>query len=465
MPRRRGAQLIFVRWHESGIAKIFRAPVFSIWIPRWSGLKSRTAFPQAGLRICSSAKQSPTHFQLMKILPVLAAALLAAFSTATTHAADPAAPAPKPAADVIQDLKIGDPAPPFSLLGIDGEMHSLAEYKDAKVLMVAFISNHCPDSHAAEERIKALLAKMKGKGFGLVAINPNNPEGLTIDELGYSKYDDGYDDMVKYAAEREFSFPYLYDGDTQAVARAYGCLATPHVFIFDAERKLRYKGYFDDSQYEDVKTVKAPDARKAVEALLAGQPVPVEITRPHGCSTKWITKKAHVAQAIEKWDKTPVDVAPIDVAGIMALRKNDTKKLRLFNVWATWCGPCVAEFPELVKTARKFDMRDFEFISISADDPKDSAKVKAFLEKRGAGLSDRLKQTLKAENRPTNSYVFEGGSMNDLLKNLDAEWTGGVPHTVLVAPGGQVLWRHTGPVNGDELRGKVLDYLGTVYKP
>src|SRR5438270_2592045 len=278
--------------------------------------------------------------------------------------------------EVIRDLKIGDPAPDFTLPGIDGKTHALAEFKKAELLMVAFISNHCPDSHAAESRIKKLVQDMKGRSFALVAINPNNPDGLSIDELGYSRYNDGFDEMKKYAAEARFNFPYLYDGQKQAAAQAYGCLATPHVFLFDAERKLRYKGQFDDSHLADPATVKSPDARNAVEALLAGKPVPIEVTKPHGCSTKWMSKKGGIATQTEKWDKTPVDVATIDAAGVAALRKNETKNVRLFNVWATWCIPCVAEFPELVKTARKFDMREFEFINVSVDEPQDSAKVK-----------------------------------------------------------------------------------------
>ena len=376
-----------------------------------------------------------------------------------------ATPAAEPKkAEVIHDLKIGDPAPDFSLPGIDGKRHTLAEYNNARLLMIAFISNHCPDSHAAESRIKKLVSDMKGKSFALVAINPNNPDGLSIDELGYSKYNDGFDDMKKYAAEAGFNFPYLYDGEKQAAAQAYGCLATPHVFLFDAARKLRYKGQFDDSHLEDPATVKSADARNALEALLAGKPVPVEVTKPHGCSTKWMSKKGGIVAQTEKWDKTPVDVATIDAAGVAALRKNETKKVRLFNVWTTWCIPCVAEFPELVKTARKFDMREFEFINISVDEPQDSAKVKEFLEKRGAGLSGRAKAALKAEGRPTNSYIFSGGELADVMKVLDPEWPGAVPHTIVVGPSGEVIWRHNGPLDGDELRGKIFEYMGAFYK-
>jgi peroxiredoxin len=367
------------------------------------------------------------------------------------------------AEDEIHDLKIGDPAPDFALPGIDGKTHRLADYKDGKLLMIFFTSNHCPTSHGAEARLKKFLADTRSRGLTFVAINPNNPDGLSIDELGYSKYNDGFEDMKKYAKDRGFDFPYLYDGDKQTTAKAYGCLATPHVFIFDAERKLRYKGRFDDSPYESESTVKSPDARNAVEALFAGQAVPVPITKPHGCSTKWITKQTGISEKMQKWDSTPVDIEPIDAAGVAALRKGGTKNVRLFNVWATWCAPCIAEFPELVATSRRFDMRNFEFISISMDKMEDAPKAKAFLEKRGAGLSGRLKKSVKEEGRKSNSYIFTGGSTEDLMKLLDPEWPGGIPHTLLVDTNGKVLWRHSGEVNGNELRAKVLEHLGTYY--
>lgn len=362
-------------------------------------------------------------------------------------------------------LNLGDAAPDFALPGIDGKTHRLADYKDGQILMILFTSNHCPTSHGAATRLKEFLATFRSRGLAFVAINPNHPEGLSIDELGYSKYNDGFEDMKKYAADAGFDFPYLYDGDTQSTARAYGCLATPHVFIFDAERRLRYKGRFDDSPYADPATVKSPDARNAVEALLAGRPVPVPVTSPHGCSTKWRSKRSGIAQQTERWNNTPVDVEPIDAAGVAALRRGGTGNVRLFNVWATWCGPCLTEFPELVATSRRFDMRNFEFINISLDEWKDAAKVKGFLERNGAGLSARLQKSVRAEGRKSNSYVFTGGTMEDLMRVLDPGWSGGIPHTVFVDSAGRLLWRHNGAVDGETLRAQVLQHLGTVYRP
>lgn len=366
----------------------------------------------------------------------------------------------------LADLKIGDSAPDFALVGTDDQTYRLADFADGKVLVVFFTSNHCPTSHGAAVRLKSFLDEYRPQGMSFVAINPNHPEGLSIDELGFSKYNDGFEDMKLYAADQQFDFPYLYDGDTQEVAKAYGCLATPHVFVFDADRKLRYKGRFDDSRFGgDDSTVKSPDTRNAVAALLAGKDVPVAITNPMGCSTKWRSKQTAVAKKMADWDATPVDVAPIDAAGVAALRKNGTNKVRLINVWATWCEPCVAEFPDLVDVARQYDMREFEFISISVDDPQNPVPVKQFLDKNKAGMSPGLAHSVKAEGRPTNSYLFSGGDLQDLVAALDPEWQGGVPHTVLIDTKGNVIWRHNGPIDPAEARTAILGHLGDYYVP
>jgi thiol-disulfide isomerase/thioredoxin len=134
-------------------------------------------------------------------------------------------------------------------------------------------------------------------------------------------------------------------------------------------------------------------------------------------------------------------------------------------VYATWCGPCVEEFPQLVATQRKFALRDFEFINISIDDPKTIADVKKFLEDNNAIVPDKLKPSLKAEGRKGNAYVFQGASHDDLIKALDPEWPGPIPHTLLVAPGGKVLFRHNGEINGEELRAKILEHMGRYFEP
>ena len=360
-------------------------------------------------------------------------------------------------------LKIGDPAPEFSLLGIDGKTYTLADFKEAPLLMVAFLSNHCPVSHAIEPRLLPYVAEMRKKGLAVVAINPNAPEALRVEELGYSKYNDGYEEMKLYARDRGFKFPYLYDGDTQVTAMAYGCLATPEVFIFDRARRLRYKGRFDNSRLPDPASVTRRDAPDAIAALLAGRPVDVPVTLALGCSTKWKLKATDVAESEERWDREPVRVDPIDDAGVAALARNDSKRLRVINVWATWCVPCVEEFPGLVSLARRFSTRPFDLITISLDDPKEKAAVKRFLEKHHAAVPEPAMPAVTAQGRRTDSYYYTGTDTDGFGRALDPHWQGALPCTLVIAPGGQVLYRHSGALDLTAFRGFLVDTLGLYY--
>ncbi len=364
-----------------------------------------------------------------------------------------------------QKLQIGDSAPQFKLPGIDDRDWSLDDFKDSQVLVVYFTSNHCPVCHAQDPRLLTLLQELAGKSVAVVAINPNSGDGLRPDELGYSKYDDSFEHMKLYAKDEGFTFPYLYDGETQAVAKAYGCLATPHVFVFDHDRKLRYQGWLDDSRFPNPATVKRHDARDAILAILAGKPVPVAETKPFGCSTKWREKIPDVARDQEQWEKADVTLENITASGIAKLVKNDTAKYRLFNVWSTSCAPCVKEFPGLIRVSRRMGLRDFELITISTDLPEDHDRAVAFLDKSRAALPARLKPSLEKEGRTSNNYLYSEPSMDSLIKALDPEWEGPQPHTILVAPGGKVVFRHNGEIREEELLDKVLEVMSNAYQP
>lgn len=407
-----------------------------------------------------------------KLLSFLLGALLAAAFTVTASAQGKKKSATPPGVSPYERemppdskrLKLGDAPPDFKLKGVDGKFYTLADFK-APLLMVAFLSNHCPYSHAAETRLIPLAREFKAKGLDVVAINPNGTDGVALSELGYSKYDDSYADMIRYAKDQQFPFPYVYDGDLQQTARDYGCLATPHIFIFDQQRKLRYVGRVDDSRFEELASVTSHDARNAVVELLAGKPVTVAQTPVLGCSTKWNSKKADIVQADAKWKAEPVVLEKIDAAGVAALVKNPSNRYRLINVWATWCAPCVEEFPGLVALARRLQARDFEFITISMDDPKMEAQAKKFLEKQHASPPARIKRVLAAEGRTGTNFLYTEASADPLIKALDPEWPGPLPHTVLVAPGGKIVWRHNGVVNPTELQDKIIDLLGAYYTP
>src|SRR5258708_1769799 len=152
----------------------------------------------------------------------------------------------EPPAGKHPSLAIGVAAPDFSLTGVDGKTYSLASFKDAPILVVVFTCNHCPTAQAYEDRLIQLTKEYSGKGVSVVAIMPNDPHSIRLDELGYTDMSDSYEEMKRRAAEKHFNFPYLYDGDSEVVAVKYGPIATPHVFIFDKDRKLRYSGRIDD---------------------------------------------------------------------------------------------------------------------------------------------------------------------------------------------------------------------------
>jgi len=354
----------------------------------------------------------------------------------------PAAGAAEPA---VQTLPLGAAAPDFRLPGVDGRDHSLRDFAAAKVLVVVFTCNHCPTAQAYEDRLLKLHADNKDKGVGLVAISPNDPRAVRLDELGYTDLGDSFEEMRLRAKEKKFTFPYLDDGRTQATARAYGVQATPHVFVFDADRKLRYVGRVDDSE---VREVKSHDARNAVEALLAGRPVPVAKTRVFGCSTKWADKREDARRALEKWDQEPVKVEELDEGGVAKLAKNDTRQLLVVNVWATWCGPCVAELPELVTVNRMYRRRPFRLVTISLDGP--------------AKKEEALK-VLREKHVSCANYVAAFKDRDKFADRLDRQWEGPLPYTLVIAPGGKVLYRKAGAIDPLALRREVVAYLGRTY--
>lgn len=365
-----------------------------------------------------------------------------------------------PPPDGVKTMAIGSPAPSFDLPGVDGKQHTLEKYAEKKVLAVLFTCNHCPTAQAIESRVKQLVDDLKEESFQLLAISPNDPLSVRVDELGYSIYGDSLEEMVAHAKTYEFNFPYLYDGETQETSMAFGAMATPHIFVFDQDRKLRYQGRLDDSKYEDGAT--SHDARNAINALLADKHVPVETTRIFGCSTKWAYKRDLVSKHESAWKEREVTLEKTDAEGVRQLVKNKSEKLRMINLWATWCGPCVAEFPDLVSLGRQFESRGFDFISLSMDEPTQEAKVLQFLKSEHAAIGKRTELSVKEEGRSTNNYLFTG-TQDGMAEALDPSWNGSLPYTILVKPGGEIVWRHSGELDLMEARMAIVSELGRFY--
>jgi thiol-disulfide isomerase/thioredoxin len=347
-------------------------------------------------------------------------------------------------------LAIGAAAPAFSLLGVDGKTYTLASFKNDPVLIIVFTCNHCPTAQAYEDRLIQLKKDYGNKGVAVVAIMPNDPSSITLNELDYTDMSDSYEEMKLRAKEKHFNFPYLYDGKTQAVSKAYGPAATPHVFIFDKARKLRYQGRIDDME-KPSKIPTSNDTRDAIEALLGNKEITNPTTKVFGCSIKWAEKTELVKQSFERWAKEPVTLDSISEQGIRDLMKNNSDKLRLINIWATWCGPCVAEFDEFITINRMYRSRDFEFISISADDPAARDKVYKFLQKKQASSTN---------------YLFNIDNKYKLIEAVDPKWQGALPYTLLVEPGGKIVYSRQGAINAAQMKKIIVEnpMIGRFYK-
>ncbi len=351
--------------------------------------------------------------------------------------------APSTAADVPPILKVGAHAPDFNLPGIDGKMHSLKDYAASKVLVIIFNCDHCPIASMYEKRIKQLTSDYRSRGVSVVVIMGNDPKAIHLSEMGHTDLGDSLPEMKLRAAYRHFNYPYLYDGDTQSVALKYGPTATPHVFIFDQSRTLRYQGRIDSNPREEL-AVKH-EARDAIDDLLAGRPVKVQNTPAVGCSTKWAYKETGAKAEIAEGNEKPVTVEMATAGQLETLRKNaGTDKLLLVNFWATWCGPCTEEFPELQKMVRMYAKRQLQIVTVSINNPDEKPFVLKFLQEQ------------HAINR---NLLFSGNDSADAVKAFATDWSGGVPYTVLIGMDGQVLYKTQGGMNALEVRRAILKNL------
>ena len=350
------------------------------------------------------------------------------------------------AEDAHVTLAIGSQAPDFVLPGVDGKMHKLSDYAASPILAIVFTCNHCPTAQLYEGRIKRIAADYRDKGVAVVAIQPNDPNALRIDEMEMSDMSDTLEEMKIRAEYRHFNYPYLYDGATQSVAEAYGPTATPHIFIFDKERKLRYEGRVDDNQRELL--VKRSDARIALDSLLAGKPVEMAHTGVFGCSTKWKYKESSRVEALRKIEAQPIGLELLAPDKLKELRANANGKLLLINFWTTSCAPCVTEFPDLQTTLRMYLTREFALVTVSINAAGEQPDVVKFLE---------------TQHATSRNLLFASPDTNALQAAFGARWDIALPYTMLIAPDGKVLYRREGEVDIFDLRRTILANLDIDY--
>ncbi|MDZ4709305.1 MAG: redoxin domain-containing protein [Saprospiraceae bacterium] len=350
-------------------------------------------------------------------------------------------------AEEVKTLEIGAQAPEFNLKGVDGKMYTLKSFAKADILVVLFSCNHCPTAQAYEDRMIKFVNDYKSKKVSMVVISPNSYKAVQFSELGYTDLSDSYEEMIIRAKDKKYNFPYLYDGATQAISKKYGAIATPHAFVFDKARKLRYQGRIDDNEY--IGKEKVHDMKNAVDALLAGQEVTTTTTKVFGCSVKWEEKSTNVNKEVESWAKMPVSLEKVSLDQIKALVKNEgSGKYRLINVWATWCGPCVREFTGLVESHHMYRRRDFEFVSVSMDAPKNYDKTLAFLKEKYAS---------------NKNLIYDGVDKYAFIEALDPKWQGALPYTILISPEGKIVYNQMGLLDIGMLRKNIADHVGRYY--
>ena len=174
-------------------------------------------------------------------------------------------------------LPLGAEAPDFLLPDVDGRLVSLSDYQDVPALLVMFICNHCPFVKHVAAELARLGRDYAERGVAIVGINANDVENYA---------DDSPEKMRQEAKRQGYTFPYLYD-ETQEVAKAYRAACTPDFFLFDGDRRLIYRGQLDSSRPESGTAVTGEDLRAALDAVLAGKPVPAEQRASIGCNIKW----------------------------------------------------------------------------------------------------------------------------------------------------------------------------------
>lgn len=340
-----------------------------------------------------------------------------------------------------EQLPLQATIPDFSLPGVDGRVHRLRDFATARVLVIVFTCNHCPTAQGYERRLLEWQTLYQDRSVALIAISPNDPQALRPDELAHSDLGDSLPEMRLRATQRGFTFPYLYDGETQTFSRALGARVTPHVFIFDRERRLRYCGGIDDPAGGPGERQFAQDA---IDALLADRAVTLPETSAFGCSVKWSAKRDEVRHAQAAWAARPVGLRPLSVDEARQLLQDRSRPVRVVGLWDPATDEGRRLVPELVTLHRIFAGRGVQVSTVC-------------LAQDGAG--EQVAGMLTAAQASCDNYHAGTGDPTALAQACDPEWTGQRAHVLVIAPGNRVIHRASGAVDPPAIRCAIIGVL------
>jgi peroxiredoxin len=322
-----------------------------------------------------------------------------------------------------RSVPIGSLAPNFTLTDLAGRRHSREDYR-GKHLILTFISARCPISKAYHERLRAIASD-----YGL------RPDTVL---LGINASADESIDEIRLDAERNsLAFPILRDPQGE-VADAFGAQRTPDVYVIDAEGRLRYRGRID-SAHRPRRDMRH-DLREALSELLAGNAITTPETMAMGCPIVRVGDKSSVSNG-----QQPKPASPPPGTQVRLLKPQDywkmvgstPGKVVVVNFWATWCGPCVAELPELIRISETLKSQGVRFVGVSADEQVD--------------LESTVVPFLAARKVPYEQFLQQTDDPQEMIDVVDKDWPGTLPATFIYNKKGKLAFHRLGIIDRETL--------------